>query len=1452
MKFGTNAILVLLLLVLFSEVQGLAYAQTVAGWYGDVSSFVLHGDRLSIAEGAQGSSAMLYRGYEEQGEEAEYTIETYFDKPPTSRNTFKWEVISYRVGGEEYGLYVTPSPKGGEVSLYAELPSGTDRRLSQLSVPEPFGDWKRLKIYVDRKGREFRLRLVSPKKSVSGTWLTPPIEGETIRRMIFTAKFTKNEKKGLSWRLPRVGGPSTETETTDVTLLSVEPDASGRVVVTVDKEVVTTDAVAECDGFAPTIRSLPDDAKKFEINLHQAFAEGRVYTMRVKGLRTTEGVLVNDLSFEISTGGDGEEPPASDFGDWTGDLSLFVLKDGELSLRKDAPPGQATLALRYGDADRPRTFHMESRMQRPPTSRNTFYWQLFSFRAGNTTEALVVRPDNDAAAVQLYREATKGNKVTKRVLLGSVPVHSSKDSWKRLGITVLRNGDGLQIRTRESDGTEQGSALIPLSASEGFTGEMLFTAKFTKGEKDKLSWILPTVVEEEGDIPPAPPAPTPPVPEPPSEDKEVHISSVSATEDGIITVVFDREVDLSKAKATSRGFSPILTSDPDDPKRATIDMGKKLRTDHTYKLWLRGVRTRAGNEVKAIAFEVRVHKDAQPPVPPSPPDELTGWEGQVSHFEYRGGRLSINKGAVGPQSTISHTYGDEPTAWRYTLSCLFERIPSRYNTFRWELFSYTQEQQTLSYFVRPNSTGSTIQLCKEFTKGSSPAKISVLQEIALCDPSTAWSTLAITLNHTRKGLLMSVVEGESTHTAETLEVERLGVFSGKMKFTAVYTKDEKKKLHWRLPEVVQIEDDPDEGTPPVTPSPPDEIKGWDGQASHFEYREGRLSISKNAVGPQSAISHKYGDEPTAWQYDLTCLFDRVPSRYNTFRWELFSYTQEQQSVNYFVRPNSTGSTIQLCKELTKGSSPAKISVLQEIALRDPSSTWGNIAITITNTRKGLSLTIREGETSHVAEPIGIDRRGVFSGTMKFTAIYTKDEKKKLHWRLPEVKQIEDNPEVPTEPTPAPISGQLLFSEIMASPPEDGLLEGVRYIELYNPTDRTLPLEAFSLSYKNTAYTLPEAELLPKAYMTLFAADNQPAEPLEGMIAMEKFPALSGTFTLVLTNKTTEEESDRIKYSNALYGKGFDKGKASVERLSFTGKGDQWRRSDAPEGGTPSRPTKMKPSLSVSSASVVINEILLSPSGTGEKYIELHNPSDHDVRLQDLYLRYRNKPNADHTEWLIVTAPQTLPAKGYVVLTPYPDALVRLYPDVDPKTLIERIDFPGVSPTYTEIELVSHAEDEIIDSIIYRRQYLGDTSKDRIGSSLERRAPHLDGTKAETWRKALKESRGGTPGRVNSVHGLPPTDEEEESLEWPDSPRLDYEALQTFGERYADRLTLDVYTLKGQRVIVEQGKACLTFIENFRQGVLQWDTALYVISVRIKGEGDQQDLFYKSKWLYRSL
>lgn len=429
---------------------------------------------------------------------------------------------------------------------------------------------------------------------------------------------------------------------------------------------------------------------------------------------------------------------------------------------------------------------------------------------------------------------------------------------------------------------------------------------------------------------------------------------------------------------------------------------------------------------------------------------------------------------------------------------------------------------------------------------------------------------------------------------------------------------------------------------------------------------------------------------------------------------------------------------------------------------------------------------------------------------------------------------------------------IFITEVMASPPDDGPLQGIKYIEIYNNSGTQQNLALLTLYYGKTKYTLPNIALAHGAFAILYLESNPYPTRIATLVPMAEFPALSGSFTLKLVGSDGRTH-DTVNFNSRLYGEGVPKGKASIERVGY--QPDQWRRSTNLKGGTPGLPTTLQPFRDVEPKSIVINELLLSPPTTGEKYIELFNSSTEAINLADLYLTYRNKEESvSATSWLLVTNDYLLQPNSYVVLTPYPDALARLYPEQNSQTFVERIDFPSISTTYSEVALHAHSNGEMVDQVIYRRQWLGDTSNDRTGFSLERISPSADGTKKESWQRAQEngsnKNTGGTPGRPNSVKGIPFPNGDHHTAEWPDDPILTYEQVDPLLRVYAPLATLTIYSMNGDLLMTSQGEEIPNILQSIRMGNLPFPSMLMVLVLQFQNpEKEPSNLFYRAVWLH---
>lgn len=419
---------------------------------------------------------------------------------------------------------------------------------------------------------------------------------------------------------------------------------------------------------------------------------------------------------------------------------------------------------------------------------------------------------------------------------------------------------------------------------------------------------------------------------------------------------------------------------------------------------------------------------------------------------------------------------------------------------------------------------------------------------------------------------------------------------------------------------------------------------------------------------------------------------------------------------------------------------------------------------------------------------------------------------------------------------------LIISEIMIDPPTVGPLARVPYVEIANRGTAPVDLGRVLLRCRTTAYDLPPVTLPPGGYVVLHSSQYKLPQESAHTLPMDHFPSMSGSFVLSLEGRDGQS-IDRVVVDDQLREPGLQREGHSIERVESDP--PQWRYSTAPMGGTPGAPSLMRPYDTLAMGALVVSELMLSPESVGEKYIELYNTSSHPIELEGVYMSFRNSPDGSYSAWPLVVSPYTLSAKSYAVLTPYPPALERLYPLCDPSTLVERIDFPSISPTYSEISLIARADRTTIDQVVYRRQWLGGTAADRTRHSLERVSPHADGTKKSAWRRASDASRGGTPGRPNSS-----STENGSAGTWPDDPRLSYEQMMALLPLYGELATLELFTLDGQQIYRKEGGEVRPFIAKLQDGKAPLPTLIVVVRVTFTPpDPDLLPLTYSGNWVH---
>ena len=317
---------------------------------------------------------------------------------------------------------------------------------------------------------------------------------------------------------------------------------------------------------------------------------------------------------------------------------------------------------------------------------------------------------------------------------------------------------------------------------------------------------------------------------------------------------------------------------------------------------------------------------------------------------------------------------------------------------------------------------------------------------------------------------------------------------------------------------------------------------------------------------------------------------------------------------------------------------------------------------------------------------------------------------------------------PVTPTPAK-PGDIVINEVMADPKGSALPE---YVELYNASGREISLKGWTFIYDGKAISLPHVTFPAWGYAVLYRkGESLPLGKSVLGLGLEAFPAnmLDAGKVLAL-----EDASGTVihsyKYPKAEAG-------VSIER----GASDEaWHLSSDPRGGTPgeansaTKPKPEEPPVTPTPAKpgdIVINEVMADPKGSAlPEYVELYNVSGREISLKGWTFIYDGKA---------ISLPNvTFPAWGYAVLY-RKGASLSLGKSVLGLGLEA---FPTDMPDAGEMLVLKDASGTAIHSYKY--------PKAEAGVSIER------GASDEAWH-LCSDSRGGTPGEVNSAAKPKPED-----------------------------------------------------------------------------------------------
>ena len=158
--------------------------------------------------------------------------------------------------------------------------------------------------------------------------------------------------------------------------------------------------------------------------------------------------------------------------------------------------------------------------------------------------------------------------------------------------------------------------------------------------------------------------------------------------------------------------------------------------------------------------------------------------------------------------------------------------------------------------------------------------------------------------------------------------------------------------------------------------------------------------------------------------------------------------------------------------------------------------------------------------------------------------------------------------------------------------------------------------------------------------------------------------------------------------------------------------------------------------------ISITELMVDPTPTvgltEAEFVEIYNTGEQTINLKSLLL-------SDATKQVPLPSYELLP-ENYVVLSG----------EILSGNAIRVQGFPSLDNTSDSIS-IANIYGELIDQVVYHRDWYGDTEKDDGGYSLEVINPFSTCPGSANW-TASEHPDGGTPGEVNSVFSLTPDSE----------------------------------------------------------------------------------------------
>ena len=177
------------------------------------------------------------------------------------------------------------------------------------------------------------------------------------------------------------------------------------------------------------------------------------------------------------------------------------------------------------------------------------------------------------------------------------------------------------------------------------------------------------------------------------------------------------------------------------------------------------------------------------------------------------------------------------------------------------------------------------------------------------------------------------------------------------------------------------------------------------------------------------------------------------------------------------------------------------------------------------------------------------------------------------------------------PIQEPLISKVIFTELMTDPEPQQGLPNTEYIELYNAGIQAQQLNGFVLNDVSGSCTLPSYWLLPGCYTTLVGTGKSAGFDPAKTIEVAAFPSLNNTGEPISLVHPLGTQIDLIHYNMNWYqDTAKQEGGFSLERCSLQdpcSAADNWRASQAQQGGTPGLPNSVLTILPDTSAAQLL-------------------------------------------------------------------------------------------------------------------------------------------------------------------------------------------------------------------------------------------------------------------------